>query len=323
MNPHDDDDDWEPLEYEECFKDVATAIPVPPRFVIKDLIPVGLTFVGGPPKDSKKSTITMAIAAATAGYECGALPPHMRVVERGGTVMVFSAEASAGELNHMLTKGMHTDLKPTAGIIVADDPWLFRLDTEEGRQQFMFWLNGRKPRMVILDPFKNFHDTDEKDGDQMFKMIQPLRQWAVENDAAVLIVHHTRKLDDVRQYTAQDMRGSSTLFGAADGVLMITPVDPTKMVVRIHATFKRGLGWERTLKLAVYSERDRPASEVLSPITAKVLEAYQAGCKTSLEVSKQIHVAKTTVLEHIDILVQNGLLLRDGKKIRIPKRKQK
>ena len=40
--------------------------------------------------------------------------------------MVFSAEALAGELRHMVEVGLGVTGNPDAGILIADDPWDFR-----------------------------------------------------------------------------------------------------------------------------------------------------------------------------------------------------
>ena len=312
--------DLEPFEGH--FTDVGDAEPEEPKWIIKDVLPVGLTFVGGPPKLSKKSTQVLSMAALVAGYTNTLFPPHMRQVQRKGPVMGFSAEASAGVIKHMLTKDMHTpDLKADAGILIADDPWLFRLDKPEGMSQLLFWLDGRRPSLMFMDPLKNFHSADEKDSAAMYAIVEPLRRWAIKNDSSIILVHHTKKLDDKdkRDYNEMDLRGTTALFGIADGLHIITPVDPDKHIVRIKATFKRGQGWERTIRLAAYQHRDRLASEVFDEVTEKVYEAYKIGGANMDEVAAQVHVAKGRVVECVEILVRNGLLVKDGKKVRVVK----
>lgn len=300
-------------QYEEpihgVFTDLFEAQLVPPTWVIEDLLPVGLVFVGAPPK-SGKSTLTMAMSALVAGFECKALPKFLSHAPATGRVQIYSYEATAGELRHMMEFGLRVTGRNDESIIVADDPWMFRLDDDDGLAKMLGWLDDKKPKLCILDPLRDFHQLEEKDSGGMNRMLRPLRQWAVKNDACVLIVHHTRKVDDEKQvYTAADMRGTSALFGIADGVLMLTP-QPSG-TVKMQATFKRAKGWDRTLRISAYDFTGL-ASEVLTQEDNLVWNAVRSGFEDEEEIIAQVHVGRDRLRNTLAKLDRNGHIQKVG-----------
>ena len=298
MHEEEEAEPYEPIDG--IFIDVARATLVPPSWILDNLLPPGLTFLAGPPK-SKKSTITAAAAALVAQYDCKALPPHLSIASRTGPVLWFSAEALAGEIRHILEDGLKMGkLEPREMILVAECPWDFRLDDPDGLDKLLGWLRERGPRLVIIDPLRDFHALEEKDSGGMNRLLRPIRQWAVENEAAVVIVHHTKKLADKDKettYSAMDMRGTTALFGIADGVLMLTPKgDPAEGRIHIEATFKRAQGWEKEIVLAAYTPRTVEAVENISELDTRVHSLIAAGTTDVAEIAKQLHVGLPEVL---------------------------
>lgn len=259
------------------FSDLATADMAPPRWVIKNVLPCGIVFLAGPPK-TMKSTIEMALSLAVSGLQTDALPADM--LELGmepGTVMGLSAEASAGELRHMVEVGMGVKLPDDRRIIIADDPWSFRLDDPEALEQLMVWLKARRPRLFWLDPLLDFHSTDEKDSGAMNRLLRPIQRWAKENDSCFLVVHHTRKKsqEDKSDYGTGDMRGTTALFGIADGVIIITPRPGGKLYMK--GTYKRGPEWEKTVVIKMWGQEtektdNEKALMALAPFERRVLQ---------------------------------------------------
>lgn len=267
----------EPLEpCDEDFEDLATAVVRPPKWVIKNLLPVGITFLAAPPK-AGKSTITVGMACLVAAYKCSALPNFISEVPNDGPVFMFSAEAMAGEIRYIAEQGLGVHLTPNESILVARRPEDFRIDTDIGRNKMLYWLRARHPRLVILDPLRNFHAEDENDSGALLRMLAPLRRWAVDNDSAFVVVHHTNKPKEGQTtFSANDMRGSSAMFGIADGVLICTPKQ-LEQQLKIDATFKRARGWEYNIQLGAYDFKDVGGTEVLSSNDQKVLQAYSKG----------------------------------------------
>lgn len=305
-----------PLMVHGIFTPLAAATIQPPRWVIDGVLPIGITFIGGPPK-SEKSTATAAISAMVAGWKCAALPPFMRNVKLKGKTLWLSGEAQAGELKDMMVNGLNVEIPSPDddSILVADDPWEFRLDDPDALNRLLKWLNDVDPRVAILDPLRNFHELDEKDAGDMNRLLRPIRKWAVENDAAFIVVHHSSKPGENHSgtMTANDLRGSSAIFGIADGVLMFTPKGKSRESIHIDAVFKRGAAWQQTVTFGSYGKR---AGEVLTQEDEDVLSCLKAGAPTVESIAKQVHLAKATVIEVLKRLERNELARKEGKRWR-------
>lgn len=308
------DAELEPLHpIEGYFTDVATALRRPPAWVVEGMLPEGLVFMAGPPKESFKSTITCGLAALIAGFKCQAMPADWQP-KLPGPVMMFSHEADAGELRFILEEGLGVKLKPTEGILVCNQPWDYRLDDEDGLAQMLHWLNLRKPALCIIDPLANFHSIEEKDAANMIRIIGPIRRWAKDNGACVLIVHHTRKVEEGKAYKAADMRGTSALFGLCDGIIMLTPAPKAQYTVQMEATFKRGEGWTKVLSFAIWSAKGQRAGEQLRPMDEQILKAIRHGYETPDEVARHLAIAEGQVAGRLKRLAESGYVRKAGGK---------
>lgn len=292
------------------FTDVSQATKTEPKWVIKDVLPEGLVFMAGPPKESFKSTITMALAARVAQYKCKALPLDW-VATCKGPVMMWSHEADAGELRYILEEGLGVKATDEERILICDRPEEFRLDEPEGQEQFMHWLDERKPALAVLDPLANFHSIEEKDAGKMIRMIAPLRRWAKENGCCALVVHHTRKLDEDRQYKAADMRGTSALFGLCDGVLIMSPAQGP-LTVQIDAQFKRAKPWNKIVQLAAWDMKDRQGGEQMREVDLMVLKAIAHKYVTSTSIAEYIHLGEESVAKRLTALTGSGHISKDS-----------
>ncbi len=286
------------------FTDIGEAEIIPPKWVITDLLPTGLVFVGAPPK-AGKSTLEMAMTLLVSGLPCKALPDSLSQVPQHGSVLGFSYEATAGELRHMCKVGLLCDPPNDRRILIADDPWLFRLDDADGPTKLLFWLNERRPKLCFLDPLRDFHNLEEKDSGGMNRILRPIQKWAKENDSCMLVVHHTKKKDGEESYNANDLRGTGAIFGIADGVLMLTK--KTAGLVTINATFKRAASWERTIKIASYEYATEGGSERLGDVEEQVALLLRGGASGSEAIAKQLKITKQRVEQAIAALKRNGV----------------
>jgi RecA-family ATPase len=228
----------------------------PPEWVIKGLLPTGITFLVGPPK-SMKSTIEMAFSMMVAGQQCEVLPPDLRDVPDPGIVVGMSAEASPGELRYMVERGFGAAPRDDRSVLLFADPWSFRLDDPGAMARLLGMLSSVSAKLFWLDPLVDFHSVDEKDAGEMNRLLRPLQRWAKANRAAALIVHHTRKLgasDEDRNLRASDARGSSSIFGLADGLITLTGRSGAPNRVHMDVVIKRGTSWSRTVDLKVWSK---------------------------------------------------------------------
>ena len=290
------------------FTDVGAARTVPPEWLIEGLIPTGIVFIGGPPK-SRKSAVAATIATMVAQYPAEVFPEHLRKVDRTGRVVIFSAEASAGEIRYTIEKGMGIKLKDDRSILVVDDPWQWRLDDPEALVRLFRWLDVIDPVLLIIDPLRDFHSVEEKDDGEMNRLLRPIQQWAKKKKACAMVVHHTAKKQggDSSHFKASEMRGTGAIFGIADGVVMVTPKKDGSFYFEV--TVKRGESWEgainlnlwRTSESSLTKRRARSTSESaassLSNMAKKVLKAYRGGARSTEDARKWCRTSKTKVVE--------------------------
>lgn len=296
------------LELDGWFSDLATASLDPPEWVIENLLPTGITFMVGPPK-TLKSTIEMAFSLLVAGQPCDVLPPELSRVPETGHVLGLSAEASAGELRYMVERGFGAKVSAPHVIAIADDPWQFRLDDPGALTKLLDVLDSVRPRLVWLDPLRDFHELDEQDSGPMQRLLRPVQKWAKLNRAAFLVVHHTRKLGtgEDRNLKASDARGTSALFGLADGLITLTPKG--EGTVHMDVVTKRGAPWERTVKLRVWGQGK--AAVLLDGVARQVFDAIASG-KTQAVIAAELGVGTATVSRRVAQLKELGALTAEG-----------
>lgn len=297
-------DPKEPIEG--VFTDLGSATMEPPNWIIEDVLPVGLTFVGAPPKSSK-STLTLALALLVAGYKSNVLPKRFGKVRKTGPVMIFSAEATAGELRHMIEASMGVGVEPDESILVCDDPFEWRLDDADGLRKLLFWLEERQPQLLVIDPLRDFHAMDEKESGDMNRLLRPVQRWAKLNQTAAIVVHHSKKPQEENKsrYNPNDLRGSGALFGLADAVLMLSPSKGDGEYI-VNATFKRAKAWERTIRPAIYQYRGEPAIEVLTEWDERVLKAWRADIRSAQGISTALSLPIPAVREALGKLSEMG-----------------
>lgn len=295
MTPEDEGKLDEPIHG--IFTPLGAASITPPGFILENFVPAGLVFVAGPPKASRKSTIALGMALLVSGHRHAGFPADLSRVRKSGPALIFSAEATAGELHYMAEAGYGVKLDvDDESILVADDPFQFRLDDPDALDRLLFWLHERDPRILVLDPLVDLHAADEKDSGAMVRVLRPVRQWAVEHDSTVLCVHHTRKPVDVQQqkYDPLDMRGSSAIWGKADGALIITPLSETEL--EIKAVFKRAGGWTRKITLGVWGQKSTPE---LTPFDRQVALLVKNSSMTVADMGRRLQASPNAILESL------------------------
>lgn len=300
----------EPIEG--TFTDVARATKSLPRWVIEPLLPEGLVIMAGPPKESYKSTISCAMACLVSDHPHKALPMDWQR-RMDGPVMFLSHEADAGELRFTIEDGLGVKLRPDESLLVADRPEEFQLDTEEGHAELMHWLDARKPVLTIIDPLANFHSLEEKDAGQMIKLLAPLRRWAKNEQACILLVHHTKKLDEERQLRAGDVRGTSALFGLADGLILLSPTQNEYEII-FDVKPKRGRHFVQTVQLGIWDRKGVQGGVALVGLEKLLLKAVALGYDTIEEAAKHCNVKRDVAANRLAGLAARGVVaIKHGK----------
>lgn len=289
----------------------------PPKWVVRNVIPVGMTMLGAPEKALKSTTTEVLTAVVTEMLPevQSIFPPDLCVAERPGHVLYCSAEASAGAIKYNFEHDFATKIKvPNDGrYLVVDDPFLVYLSDPDGFAHLEEGLRYYEPRLLIIDPLRNFHHWDENDnaGD-LVRVLGKLQRWAVKNERAILILHHARKAQpgEQRIVRAQDLRGAGALPALMDGILTITPTDDSNGSTYMTAKFRRGGHWERQFTLGAYG---RTYTEPMQDIDKGVLPLVG---KVQIEaIAQQLKQAKSAVLQSVERLERLGYLRRDGARL--------
>ena len=301
---------------ESVWTDVGEAEYEEPEWVVENILPVGITFIAGPPK-SYKSTVELALLLTACGVENTVMPPDLSQCREPGRVMMLSMEAQAGALRHTAKHGFNTDIPSDMRFLCMSDPWRFRLDQKQDVQELLGWVTELDAKVLAIDPLRNCHSLDENDSGGMVMMLQPVQQWAVKNRKSVVIVHHSKKLGEERDggkrmANANDMRGSSALFGLADAVLTIT--GKGKGLVHIDAIMKRGEAWQRTIQLGIWgmSGVESITEDVRAVFDLVTLELTQAEIAAKLQISKTKVSECVTTLKRIGALTGSGTVSSNG-----------
>lgn len=301
---------------ESVWTDVGEAEYEEPEWVVDNILPVGITFIAGPPK-SYKSTVELALLLTACGVENTVMPPDLSQCRDPGRVMMLSMEAQAGALRHTAKHGFNTDIPSDMRFLCMSDPWRFRLDQKQDVQELLGWMTELDAKVLAIDPLRNCHSLDENDSGGMVMMLQPVQQWAVKNRKSVVIVHHSKKLGEERDggkrmANANDMRGSSALFGLADAVLTIT--GKGKGLVHIDAIMKRGEAWQRTIQLGIWgmSGVESITEDVRAVFDLVTLELTQAEIAAKLQISKTKVSECVTTLKRIGALTGSGTVSSNG-----------
>lgn len=195
----------------------------------------------------------------TIGKNTTVFPEQYSKVVRPGPVCILSGEATAGAIKFDAMFGLRVNVLDTDPLYCQDDAMRFRLDNKENVKELFYWLRRIKPSMLIIDPLRNFHSIDENDAGAMVEMIQPLQQFAITNEMALILVHHDKKPDKKDKpediVKPENARGTGAIFGLADALLAQVVInkslDTEQPEIKFAAILKRGKGIEVDITLNV------------------------------------------------------------------------
>jgi AAA domain len=198
------------------------------EYVVPGLIPEGVSILAGKPKVGK-SWLALDIALAVSGgrFVLGDIKPPQ------GDVLYAALEDNKRRLWKRIRKILATAESSWPPGLTLANQWR-RLDAG-GVNDIREWAASvPKPRLVILDtlagvrPDRNTRDT-RYDGD--YKALRELHAWANEAGIAVLVLHHTRKME--ADDPIDTISGSLGLAGCADtSVILARTHKGTTLYVR-------------------------------------------------------------------------------------------
>jgi hypothetical protein len=222
-----------------------------PQWLIKDLIPEGLTFFVGSPKSSKTYlAYSLALSLAYDAHRGGKWLGQYEVVMPGPVVYVTLEDDEAD------SRWRIAELAPWLKTI-ARGQFLFVHGLELPRFQEGLIeaitediLAPYHPALIVLDPISYLYAPAKKSGDQFTEvkdMLLPLRWLGKEHHCAIVGVDHRRKKSAEDIDIFETTYGSNAKIAVADAILMIVRDDKE---ITVHARVRKAEDQTLTLQFA-------------------------------------------------------------------------
>ena len=230
----------------------------PPKFVVPNLIPYGITILASPPKFGKSwMCLDLALSVATG-------TPFLGLdVEKNG-VIYLALEDGDYRLQDRSKKVAGMREIPANMYLVKEAPIL-----EEGLlSELNKKLNevGGSVGLVIIDTLQKIRGTAKKTEGVYgydYRELGALHQFALDKNLAVVLVHHLNKGGDDSDFVSR-LNGSTGVSGAADTIITLTRAsrksDDTRMSITGRDVQERTLvikmDWGNFRWICLGDERD-------------------------------------------------------------------
>ncbi len=185
----------------------------PPEFIVDGIIPVGMTFLSGAPK-IRKSFLALQLAAAVAnGTE------FLERVTRKCDVVYFDLEGSKSRISSR-ANAMGFAL-PENLLIANETPSKLSGEFTSDLRE----LHRQRPsiRLFIVDTYSRARGITRSYGANAYdcdvSLLEPIQRAAIEENIAVLFVHHDRKGAASAVDAFERLSGTMGISGSADCVL--------------------------------------------------------------------------------------------------------
>ncbi len=205
--------------YIKSWKDIMEMQLPPARWIIKDLLPEGLTILAGRPKHGKSwLALQMCFSIAT-----GNKFAHYFQVNKGSTLCI------ALEDNYRRLQGRINVVSNGCGLPDQADITIEWPRLPNAIQPIMEWAEeqralGKPPRLVVIDTLQKIRSTDQgRNGDvygRDYNDVGSLQKLAAKLGIAIIVIHHLRKADGDDEY--DQVSGSAGITGAADSVFILS-----------------------------------------------------------------------------------------------------
>ncbi len=241
---------WEELDQME--------IP-PVRWIIRDLLPEGLTVLAGAPKVGKSWLAqSLSLAVATGSEALGKFPATK------GQVLHLALEDTKQRFQDRMRKlnknGSKTGYR-NASFCLQWDP------LPNGLASLQKWILDQEiPRMIVIDTFqkirsRNIGRFEDNVYAKDYVEVGLLHQLATRNNIAILLVHHKRKALSDDPFNG--VSGSSGITGAADAIWIFDKPNRERMVASLMIS-GRDIS-DRKYALAWDSDHNMPGWNYVSP----------------------------------------------------------
>lgn len=197
------------------YSDLTDADKQPPEFIIEGMIPVGMTFLSGPPKTRKSfMALQMALSVSTGSPFFGRKTTPCDVV-------YFDLEGSKSRIANRVSD-MSIDPPENLYFVHRTD---FKV-AESGRlADRLRILHHDNPalRLIIIDTYSRargrYRPMGENAYDADVAILETMQRMALEEKIAVLFVHHDKKGASFVKDDFERLNGTMGIGGSADCVI--------------------------------------------------------------------------------------------------------
>lgn len=244
----------------------------PPEFIIDGMLPVGMTFLSGAPKIRKSFlALQIAIAVASGGQFFG--HDTMKC-----DVIYFDLEGSKSRISSR-TKRMTTSIPSNVFVTNRIQERL-----SNGLTEKLQALHKQKPsiRLIIIDTYSRARGSPKTFGQNAYdadvSFLEPVQQMALQENIAILFVHHDKKGAGFASDSFERLSGTMGISGSADAVLnLIAEGKRFEGKAKLEYTPRDAIGGEMNL---VFSDRytewqtyEKPPSDLMgNPVCKWILD---------------------------------------------------
>lgn len=201
----------------------------PVKWVIRDLLPEGLTVLAGAPKVGKSWLAqSLSLSVASGKDALGHFPSNQ------GQVLHLALEDTVQRFQERMKKLCH--VKPVSALANAN--FAQNWDTlPEGVQSLHEWITSQtRPRLIVIDTFQKIRARsanrfEDNAYARDYAEVGMLHHLACRNNIAILLIHHKRKA--LSEDPFNSVSGSSGITGAADAIWMFDKPDRERMVASL------------------------------------------------------------------------------------------
>jgi KaiC/GvpD/RAD55 family RecA-like ATPase len=268
----------------------------------------GAILISGPQKIGKSlfgTQLALSLAARTGflGFLVGAADYR---------TLILQAEVGARRMKERFQKQVAGFAAEARGRVLSASVFSsVKLDSKEGADAVMAWVDEHQPDLLVVDPLANFHTGDENVAKDVLRVTHAL-DTIRHKGVAVAMVHHHGKGSADRQNVGHKARGSSVLPGWYDSHFSLEWATPGS-TVRLKFELRHDEAPEDVvLKLnrdtLLFEAQTDEASQVslvvsvvrdLGPSDAEQVRAY---CKRTRQWASQ----------WLNFAVEEGKLVRTG-----------
>jgi RecA-family ATPase len=219
--------DFDPIPIDGSFDPASI---VPRRWQVHGLTLLGYITLLISPGGVGKSVLVILIGISVA---LGRNLIPGRSVRQSDNVLILNSEDDDEELKRRIAGILeHFDISPSllGGKLYIQSFYgqVARLASHDGKsseviegqlvQKLITFCRENNIGLIVIDPLVGIHDAPENDNNAMEKVVTILRKVALKADAAVIVIHHSRKTSASSDSQAGEMdaaRGASSLTAAA------------------------------------------------------------------------------------------------------------